>query len=281
VVGRSYLPPYLAGGDGWNSRSSGPIPATHQDGTVAWASTIPISEDDVRLRAAIPPTTITELPPDGIVVTVEVVPSSFHDTSVPFPYADLSFDLTTATRRGPEAEEPPGNYTVLQTENPDAATLVRVYFGSPNPSSELIAKAQAELDTLQLPPTCTTGGPGSYAVSVSLTTASPGDVLTLTGTVPFQREDGSFDESGSGRMVAWWNVDPKDWEYLSFGSPSPSPAVESQGILELGQASMDTCTFSIPFTVPESAPGAYPIVVLQQGGGGAALEGSVIVQVTN
>jgi hypothetical protein len=63
--------------------------------------------------------------------------------------------------------------------------------------------------------------------------------------------------------------------------PTPSPAVEGQEILELGQASMDTCTFSIPFTVPESAPGAYPVVVLQVGGGGAALEGSVTVHVTN
>jgi hypothetical protein len=86
-----------------------------------------------------------------------------------------------------------------------------------------------------------------------------------------------FDESGSGRMVAWWNVDPKDWEHLYSGSPSLSPAVEGQGILELGQAPMDTCTFSISFTVPESAPGGpYPIVVLQEGGDGAALEGSVL-----
>jgi hypothetical protein len=279
---RFYLAPHLAGGQGWDSVSSDPIPATQRDGTTAWASTIPISQEDVHLDAAIPPSTIAQLPQDGIVITVEVVPSAFKDDSVPFPYADLSFDLATATRRGPDAEEPPGNYTVLQTENSDAATLVRVYFGSSDPSPELIAKAQAELDTLQLPPTCTTGGPGSYAVSVSSTTASPGDVLTLTGAVPFQREDGSFDESGSGRMVAWWNVDPKDWEYLFAGSPSPSPAVEGQGILELGQAPMDACTFSIPVTVPESAAGgAYPIAVLQEGGGGAALEGSVIVQVTN
>ena len=247
----------------------------------SWAATIPISQEDVHLRAAIPPSTIAQLPQDGIVITVEVVPSAFKDDSVPFPYPDLSFDLATATRRGPDAEEPPGNYTVLQTENSDAATLVRVYFGSSDPSPELIAKAQTELDTLQLPPTCTTGGPGSYAVSVSSTTASPGDVLTLTGTVPFQREDGSFDESGSGRMASWWNVDPKDWEYLFSGSPSPSPAVEGQGILELGQAPMDTCTFSIPFMVPGSAPATYPIVVLQEGGGGAALEGSVVVQVEN
>jgi hypothetical protein len=275
-----FLAPHLAGGLGWDSVSSEPIPAARRGGTTAWASTGPISQEDVQLRAAIPPSTIAQLPQDGIVVTVEVVPSAFEDDSVPFPYADLSFDLAAATPRGPEAEEPTGDYSVLQTENADAATLVRVYFGARNPSPELVARAQSELDTLQLPPTCTTGGPGSYAVSVSSTTASSGDVLTLTGNVPFQREDGSFDESGNGQMVAWWNADPKDWPYLTSDLPTPSPAVEGQGILELGQASMDTCTFSIPFAVPQSAPGAYPVVVLQEGGGGATLEGSVTIHVT-
>ncbi len=279
--GEFFLAPHLAGGNGWDSVSSEPVPANQHDGTTAWASTVPISQEDLHLHVAIPPSTIAQLPPDGIVVTVEVVPSGFKDDSVPFPYADLSFDLATVTPRGPEGEEPPGAYFVLETQNAAAATLVRIYFGSPNPSPELVARAQSELDTLQLPPTCTTGGPDSYAISVSSTTASSGDVLTLTGRVPFQHEDGSFDESGSGRMMAWWNVDPKDWPYLFSGSPSPSPAIEGQEILGLGQASMDTCTFSIPFTVPESAPGAYSVVVLQEWGSGAALEGSVIVHLAN
>jgi hypothetical protein len=280
VVGRSYLPPYLAGGNGWNSRSLGSIPAARQYATGAWASTIPISEDDVRLGAAIPPTTITELPPDGIVVTVGVEPSAFQDTSVPFPYADLSFDLTKATERGPQAEEPAGNYAVLQMNDDDAATLVRVYFGSPNPSPQLIAKAQAELDTLQLPPTCTVGGRGSYAVSASASDAQPGDTVTFSGSVPFQREDGSFDESGAGQMVAWWNVPPGDWEKLPLGSPSPSPAIQGGDIVPLGSAPMDECTFAIPFTVPEVAPGDYPVLVRQEAGGGASLEGSVVIHVT-
>ena len=256
------------------------VPTTSESGTVAWASTIPISQDDIRLGAAIPPTTITDLPPDGIVVTVEVLPAAFYDTSVPFPYADLSFDLTAATRRGAEAEEPAGDYSVLQMEDRDSATLVRVYFGSPNPTPELIAKAQAELDTLQLPPTCTVGGEGSYSVSVSGTEAAPGDSLTLTGRVPFQQEDGSYDESGDGQLVAWWNVAPKDWVNLVSGSPSPSPAVQGEGIVELGGVPMSTCMFAIPFTIPDVAPGDYPALVLQEGGGSATLEGSVVVHVT-
>jgi len=279
TAGGSYLPPHLAGGNGWDSRSSGPVSATGQNGAYAWASTIPISEDDVRLRAAIPPTTITELPPDGIVVTVEVVPSAFLDKSVPFPYADLSFDLTQAKQRGPEAEEPAGNYSVLQMNDNEAATLVRVYFGSPSPSSSLIASAQAELDTLQLPPTCTVQGEGAHPVSISTTEASADDSLTLAGSVPFQREDGSFDESGDGQMVAWWNVAPKDWVGLASGS-SPSPAVGGEGVIRLGSAPMSTCTFAIPFSVPGVPSGDYPVLVLQQDGTGAALAGAVQVHVS-
>jgi hypothetical protein len=169
----------------------------------------------------------------------------------------------------------------MQMDNNDAATLVRVYFGSPNPSAELIAKAQAELDTLQLPPTCTVGGEGSYSVSASATQAVPGDAITLSGRVPFQHEDGSYDELGTGQMVGWWNVMPSDWTNLVSGSPSPSPAVGGQAIAQLGIAPMISCEFSIPFTIPDVPPGDYPVLVLQEGGGGAALEGSAIVHVAS
>ena len=43
---------------------------------------------------------------------------------------------------------------------------------------------------------------------------------------------------------------------------------------------MNACTFAIPFTVPDVPPGDYPVLVLQEGGGGAALEGDVVVHVT-
>jgi hypothetical protein len=282
ATGEFYLEPYLAGGQGWNSRSSAPVSATGKNGTTAWASTIPISEEDVKLRAAIPPTTISALPPDGIIVTVEVVPASYQDTAVPFPYADRSYDLSTATERGPEAEEPTGKYSVLEIDDPEAATLVRVYFGTANVTNPLLAKAQTELDTLQLPPTCTVGGPGSLTVSASATAGSPGDTITLTGRIPLQRQDGSFDESGSGRLVAWWNANPDDWPYLASDPSSASviPGVQGEGgIIELGTSSMDSCLFEIQFVVPSVTRGDYPVVVLQQGGGGATLVGSVVIQV--
>lgn len=276
----SFLPPYLSGGDGWFTVSSDPVPANSESPAVVWASTTPVANEDVQLNANIPPSTITQLPRDGIVIAVQVIPAAFEDTSVPFPYADLSFELTKATERGPEAEEPPGDYAILQTESRDAATLVRVYFGSPHPSPQMVDRAQAELDTLQLPPTCTVGGPGSYAVSASSTQASPGEVITLTGAVPFQYEDGSFNESGEGHMVAWWNVAPDDWSSAFTGaSSSPPPAVEGEPIIQLGSAPMNTCSFDISFAVPDAAPADYPVLVTQEAGGGGTLEDSLVVHV--
>jgi hypothetical protein len=43
---------------------------------------------------------------------------------------------------------------------------------------------------------------------------------------------------------------------------------------------MNTCTFAIPFSVPSSASGDYPVLVLQQDDTGAALAGGVEVHVS-
>jgi hypothetical protein len=274
-----FLAPYLNGGSGWSTYSS--PPAKEGDATSVWASTIPIVQADVQYGAAIPPSTIEHLPTDGIVVTVEVVPSEYRSSSVPFPYANRSYDLRTATIRGPDAEEPAGNYSVYEIDDREAATLVRVYFGTSSPGQDLIDRAQQEVNTLQLPPACSSPAEGGYAVSATGDSGSPGDSISITGPVPFEREDGSFDTTSQGRMIAWWNARSSDWPYLSsFSTIEPSPAIAGQPIIQLGGAAMDTCTFSIRFMIPDVPPGDYPIAVVQEAGGGAALEGSVVLHVT-
>jgi hypothetical protein len=274
-----FLAPHLDGASGWYSYSS--VPAKEGDASYAWAATIPIDEADRSSGAVIPPATIERLPADGAVVTVEVVPSSYMSSSVPFPYARRSYELDRATTRGPEAEEPPGDYSVFEIDDPNASSLIRVYFGSSSPSRGLVDRAQQELDTLQLPPACAAPATGGYGVILTTDTGSPGDSITVSGPVPFQREDGSFDTTGDGQMIAWWNARPSDWEYLSsFSTTQPSPAVTGERVVRLGDAGMDACTFSIAFTIPEIPPGDYPIVVLQEGGGSATLEGSAVLHVT-
>jgi hypothetical protein len=274
-----FLAPYLNGGTGWSTYSSPPV--KEGDASYAWASTIPIVQADVQYGAAIPPSTIEHLPANGIVVTVEVVPSEYQSSSVPFPYADRSYNLGSATVRGPEAEEPEGNYSVYEIGDGEAATLVRVYFGASSPGQDLIDRAQQELDTLQLPPACSAPAEGGYDISETADSGSPGDSISITGRVPFQREDGSFDTTGEGQMIAWWNVRSSDWPYLSsYSTTEPSPAVPGQPITRLGEAAMVTCTFSIRFVVPAVPPGDYPIVVLQGTRDSATLEGSMVLQVT-
>jgi Tol biopolymer transport system component len=270
-----YLAPYLAGGEGWYTHSS--CPAHTGDATVAWASTIPLETEHEAI--AIPVDTIAALPTDGIVLTVETVISGYDPALGPFPFDLSGLSLADATVRSPNEEEPPGDYAVLEVYSEPA--LVRVYFGTSPPSEQLIDSAQRELDTLQLPPICPAPAEGGYGAQLSGDQGAAGDPVTLSGPMPFQREDGSYDTSGETRMIAWWNAAREDSPYLSsFSTIRPSPAVETSPLLRLGESGGDNCSFSIRFTVPDVSPGDYPIVVLQEGGGGATIEASLIFHVS-
>jgi Tol biopolymer transport system component len=270
-----YLSPYLAGAEGWYTHSS--CPAHAGDATVAWASTIPLESEHEAI--AIPVNTIAALPPDGIVITVETVMSEYDPALGPFPFDLSGLTLIDATKRPPNEEEPPGDYAVLELDS--EPVLVRVYFGSASPSQQLIDSAQRELDTLQLPPVCPTPAEGGYGAELSIHRGAPGDVVTVSGPMPFQREDGSYDTSGETRMVAWWNASHEDWPYLSsFSNVRPSPAVDTSALLRLGEGGRDSCSFSIRFAVPDVPPGDYPIVVLQEGGGSSTIEASLTFHVS-
>jgi hypothetical protein len=270
-----YLAPYLAGGEGWYTLSSCPAPA--RDATVAWASTIPFETEHAAV--AIPTNAIAALPPDGIVITVETVLSGYDPALGPFPFDLSGLRLADATKRPPNEEEPPGDYAVLEVYSEPA--LVRVYFGTPSASERLIDSAQRELDTLQLPPICPAPAQGGYGAELSKDQGALGDLVTVSGPMPFQREDGSYDTSGKTRMIAWWNVSEEDWPYLSsFSTVRPSPAVETSPLLRLGEGGGDSCSFSIRFTVPDVPSGDYPIVVLQEGSDSSAIEASLTFRVT-
>lgn len=273
-----YFPPFLQGGSRWYTRSSNPAPGG--DATVAWASTMVLKDDPaVRGTPAIPIDTISALPPEGIVITVLSTPWSLDPYDGPFPYADMKLSLTTAGLRGPDTEEPPGEYAVIEIEAPPV--LVRVYFGTPSPSQQLIDMAQRELDTLQLPPVCPAPGSGGYGAALSMASGAAGDVVRISGPMPFRFEDGSYDSGGDGFVTAWWNADPKDWPFLSsFSTTQPSPAVDGSRIIRLGEGGRGACSFSISFTVPDVAPGEYPIVVLNEDPNSSTLEASLVFDVT-
>jgi hypothetical protein len=268
-----YATPFFPYREGWHTRDFGPV--DRGSAAVAWASTVPFHPADRSDRApAIPPWTIEQLPPDGIVVTALVTPWGWDPAAGPYPpEAQQPLDLGQATLRGPEAEEPPGDYSILEIQ--PGYVLVRVYFGVANPSAELVARAQRELDTLEIPPVCPMSAKGGFGATLSSTEGAPGDVVTIDGPMPFRHEDGSFDRSGDTQMIAWWNASPADAGLLSsVSSVKPSPATTGP-LLRLGEGGRGACSFSIGFTVPDVPDGDYPIVVLQEGGGGFTMEAAL------
>jgi hypothetical protein len=269
-----YLAPYLRGSVSWHTRSS--RPARAGDATWAWASTIPLRPEHGAV--AIPANTIAALPPDGIVITALTVTSGYDLSLGPFPFDLSGLSLADARLRGPRAEEPAGDYSVL--EEYVEPVLIRVYFGTSSPSERLIDRAQREIDTLQIPPICPVPARGGYGANLSIDSGAPGDRVTISGPMPFQRKDGSYDMSGEARMIVWWNASPDDWPYLSsFSEIQPSPALEGSPLLRLGEGGGDSCTFSVSFIIPAVPPGDYPIVVLQEGGGSSAIAASLTFHV--
>lgn len=266
-----YLSPAFWGPDTWHTTGSGDV--ERGQAATAWASSIAFDPADLASSGvpAIPVKTIQALPADGMVLTAEVTPWAFDPVKGPYPPGALEpLDLSRATLRARQGEEPPGPYSVLELDTP--YVLIRVYVNSPAPSSGLISRAQAELDTLQIPPVCPGPQSGPFGATPDKYTGAPGDTVRISGPMPFQREDGSFDQSGTTRMIAWWNAAADDWPLLSsFSTVSPSP-VGPGPVLRLGEGGLGACSFAITFVVPNVAPGDYPIDILQEGGGSSTLE---------
>ncbi len=277
-VAKEYLPVFFTGTTGWHIQDSGraPLPG----GSVAWASTVRFDQADLAPNApAIPPTTIASLPPNGIIVTAEVVPSEYDPSNGAYPPRTLaSLDLSGAKLRGPEAEEPPGNYAVMEIQG---YVLVRVYYGTSTPSAALVRKAQAELDTLQIPPVCPVP-PGAYKPVLSVTSGPPGTQVTVSGPVSYQGMDGTY-EVAKEQMQVWWNFQSDNsnrWTDLLPGGASPSPA-NSGAVTMVTSATADgVCSWQASFAVPDVPAGAYPITVLIVSGPGATGGGSLIFHVT-
>jgi hypothetical protein len=271
-----YQVPFLTAPRGWDVYRSDPV--RRGDAGIAWASSEPIARDDVTSGAAIPASTIAALPQDGIVVTAEAAPWERDPSIGPYPDGVGPFDLATARVRGPDTEEPPGGYAVYQMDR--HGILVRVYFGASSPSAAALADAQTVLDSLQPPPVCPSPASGGYGAALSRAEGRPGDRIDVTGPMPFVREDGSFDTSGETVMIGWWNAPPDGWAMLSsFATSKPAPAVAGSPLERLGEGGRGACSFSIGFTVPDVPPGEYPIVVLQEGGGGSTMEASLLFRV--
>jgi hypothetical protein len=252
-----YLFPFFQQLDGWHVHDSGLGPA--DSGSTAWASSIPFDPADLEPTApAIPPNTIEQLPPEGIVLTAEVVPSAYDPTLGPWPPGSLDrLRLADAVVRAPNAEEPEGTYAVYEIDGP--YVLLRVYFGSADPSQATLGAAQSVLDTLEVPPVCPVPAEGSFpdSMQVSPTDVRPGESVSVSALMPFQREDGSYDRMADGVVELWWDADPDHWEQLA-GDPAAT------GATLLATGGEGSCFLSATLTVPtDASPGDHQIVALE------------------
>jgi hypothetical protein len=271
-----YLYPFFGETVGWHVHDQGRVP--NDAGSIAWASTIPFDPADLDPKApAIPPNTIQQLPSGGVVLTAEVVPSAYDPTLGPWPPGSLGrARLTDATARGPDAEEPSGEYAVYEIDGP--YVLIRAYFGDAHPSQATLDDAQAELDTLEVPPVCPVPAEGSFPDTMVLgaTDVTPGQTVSVFALMPFQHEDGSYDRLADTVIELWWDADPEDWTRLMTDTP---PA----GATLLGKGGSGSCFLSVTLTVPSgAASGDHRIVALETNDArdGGTLFGTVVLHVT-
>jgi hypothetical protein len=142
-------PPEFAPRPGWHLGASGPEPAD-ADGefATAWASTIPYADE---WNALPPQRTLERLPQDGIVVWIGLTrtnrfPSPDREHTVPLQLDEFE---RHAQWEGHIRNIP--MYVLWGTVHGDHQVDARVFFGRTNPTSAMLAEAQAMLDVLQLP----------------------------------------------------------------------------------------------------------------------------------
>jgi hypothetical protein len=139
-------------GPGWYPGSSGAQPIRPEgEWATSWASTIPYRDE---WRDLPPQRTLEALPGDGLVIWLAL--SRFWDPGVPgqrFPAHDLPYDLSDFERHpGWEGQVRDIPEYRLWTRVPDRYEVdVRVYFGRPDPTPEMLERAQEELNGLRLP----------------------------------------------------------------------------------------------------------------------------------
>ncbi len=142
--------PTLPSAPGWYTQDGGVVPK----GTipVAWAATVSFDQRDLPLRTVFPLETLRSLPADGIVITVSQG-EWWNPPDPGFPVRRLPLQLSDATVRPPEAEEPDRDMAVYELYGQVAGhdAVVQVYFGTSQPEESLVQRAQNELEGLQLP----------------------------------------------------------------------------------------------------------------------------------
>src|SRR5262249_6729152 len=138
-------PATFAAADGWDTGSTGAA-KEQPDGqqTMSWASTIPYRDSGFQF----PPTqTLAALPPDGVVLIAQLDQNASEGgppVHAPFRLSDFQEGAFEGLGSGNDPRSFGGRYA-----NYDVT--IWALFGRAHPTDEQLARAQAELDRLDLP----------------------------------------------------------------------------------------------------------------------------------
>jgi hypothetical protein len=133
---------------GWSTGTSGPAEVEPEgEQTITWASTVPYRDAPDQFP---PHETLAALPPEGIAIVGWVFRAPGLRSELPAGWPP--FRLDEAERASFEGvPDDRATYRILAHVPDRFDVTLWVFFGAPRPSSAQLARAQAELDRLQLP----------------------------------------------------------------------------------------------------------------------------------
>lgn len=106
--------------------------------------------------------------------------------------------------------------------------------------------------------------PSTYVPHVSAARGAPGTQVTLNGTFALYDETGKLDLAvPTVRLDVWWNLDPDHW--WTALTPAGPRAAGTGKVVRLERTAVPRsmpCTYRLTVTVPQVAPGAYPLTIL-------------------
>jgi hypothetical protein len=204
---------------------------------------------------------IDDLPPDGVFMWL----IEYHGPEPPEDFVPRPerFDLRDFSHGEVSCYAPDPQYQ-LRFRDAGRNFQVQIAFG-PEASESLQTYALRALESLETGGVCDAAG-DAYVPSVDPVRGSAGSTATITGEIPHgEGAEGGSPADPTEWVEVWWNLDPSDpdgWPSALPGGEDPIPA-EPGPVLLLGRLHVaGTCTYELPFTVPETSAGTYPIVVL-------------------
>jgi hypothetical protein len=123
------------------------------------------------------------------------------------------------------------------------------------------------------------------SLSLSPTTGSPADTVTVSGPLYYLDEAGNVWVPATEAVQVWWNLDPASWtqaalDAIAISAGQPPTGGNNGGAQMLANYLPNgACSFTESFVVPQVPAGTYPVSIIEAGLDGATLYGSFAFQV--